>query len=117
MSLTRNFASGTLRVFSDRVIFSGVAYRVAKMLSRRGRKDAKTQRRENVCVCPALLLPTAFSYFSFKYYHWHSEPLSPKATALYDFTSHPLQAFYNISTFTSYLQLKNTSPSSFVITS
>ena len=55
MSLTRNFASVTRRVFRDRVVFSGGASSrfASSKCFRVG--DAKTRRRENVRVCPALI--------------------------------------------------------------
>ena len=56
--MTRNFASVTLRVFRDRVIFSGGASsRFASSKCFRV-EDATTRRRENVRVCPALYNPT-----------------------------------------------------------
>ena len=56
MPVTRNFASVTCRVFRDRVVFSsGASSRFASSKCFRV-GDTKTRRRENVRVCPALLI-------------------------------------------------------------
>ena len=82
-NVTQNF-----RFFHNRVVFSGGASCVIKMLSRWGRKDAKafalgTQRRENFRVCPAL---QKFKYV--RTFHSFSSQLTA-ASLLRLYTSRP----------------------------
>ena len=60
VSLTRKFASVTLRVIRDRVVFSDCASSrfASSKCFRAG--DAKTRRRESIRVCPALYIGSVF---------------------------------------------------------